>query len=133
MKKLRLALSPMVAAAVILALSGVAVAQARSGSSDSVEVVVINCPQPRVTNQKITENEARDLAQSYADKNLKGFNVVRPNSYGGGYQTVCYKNGQAYYSVEYSIDAENSKRETRILRVDQFGNVTEFRGTETGD
>ena len=126
MKKSLLALSPMVAAAGIFALSGVAVAQSR----DSVEVVTANCPQPKVTGQKITEDQARDLAQKYADKNFKGFKVVRPRSHGGGYQTVCYKNGKAYYSVEYSIDAKNSKGETHILRVDQYGNVTEFRGIE---
>lgn len=136
MKKSRLALSSTIAAAGILALSGVAVAQTRS---DSVEVVVSNCPQPRVTSKKINENEAQDLAQRYADKNLKDFKVVRPRgasryskaaAQGGGYQTVCYKNGKAYYSVEYSIDTKNSKGDTRILRVDQFGNVAEFRGME---
>ena len=122
MKKLRSVLSSMFAATVISALSGVAVAQ--------VEVVVANCPQPMVTNKPITEDEARAMAQQFADNNLKGFKVVRPREYGGGYQTVCYKDGHAYYSVEYSIDAKNSKGETRILRVDQFGNVTEFRGME---
>lgn len=136
MKKLRLGLSSTIAAAGILALSGVAAPQSRS---DSVEVVVSNCPQPRVTGKKISEDEAQDLAQRYVDKNIKDFKVVRPGgtsrysratAHGGGYQTVCYKNGKAYYSVEYSIDAKNSKGDTRILRVDQFGNVTEFRGME---
>jgi hypothetical protein len=122
MKKLRLALSPVVAAVGILGLSGVAVPQ--------VEVIVANCPQPMVTNKPITEEDARAMAQQFADKNLQGFKVVRPREYGGGYQTVCYKDGKAYYSVEYSIDAKNPKGETRILRVDQFGNVTEFRGME---
>src|SRR4030095_5251592 len=78
-----------------------------------------NCPQLKVTKEKITENQARDLAQQYVDKNLAGFNVVRPLGYGGGYQTVCYKidspatgRYQAFYSVEYSIDAPNSSAET---------------------
>ena len=98
-------------------------------------VASANCPQLKVTKEKITENQARDLAQQYADKNLAGFKVVRPLGYGGGYQTVCYKidspttgRYQAFYSVEYSIDAQNPAAETRNLRVDQFGYVTEFSG-----
>ena len=130
---------PMVTAAGILALSGVAIAQregdARSwmGGMSHEMVTSTNCPQLKVTKEKITENEARDLAQQYADKNLAGFKVVRPLGYGGGYQTVCYKidspapgRYQAFYSVEYSIDTQNPAAETRNLRVDQFGYVTEF-------
>jgi hypothetical protein len=130
---------PMVMAAGILALSGVAMAQregdARSwmGGMSHEMVTSTNCPQLKVTKEKITENEARDLAQQYADKNLAGFKVVRPLGYGGGYQTVCYKidspapgRYQAFYSVEYSIDTQNPAAETRNLRVDQFGYVTEF-------
>jgi hypothetical protein len=74
----------------------------------------------------------RDLAQGYADKNLPGFKVVRPRGYGGGYTTVCYQidgpttgRYQSFYSVEYSIDAKNPAAETRNLRVDQFGYVTD--------
>jgi hypothetical protein len=121
-KKFGLTLSPIVAASVFFALSGVA------QSADSVEVLASNCPQPKVMGQKITEYQARDLAQQYADKNLKGFKIERSNKFGGGYQTVCYKNNKAYYSVEYSIDAKNAQGDTRILRVDQFGSVNEFRG-----
>jgi outer membrane protein OmpA-like peptidoglycan-associated protein len=132
---------PMVTAAGILALSGVAMAQregdARSwmGGMSHELVASANCPQLRVTKEKITEDQARDLAQQYADKNLAGFKVVRPLGYGGGYQTVCYKidspatgRYQSFYSVEYSIDAQNPAAETRNLRVDQFGYVTEFSG-----
>ena len=151
MKNLRLAL--LVAAAGILALSGVAMAQregdARSwmGGMSHEMVASANCPQLRVTKEKITEDQAQDLAQQYADKNLVGFKVVRPSvswidddhesgpAYGGGYQTVCYKvdspetgRYQAFYSVEYSIDAINAAAQTRNLRVDQFGYVTEFAG-----
>ena len=128
MKNLRLALLPMVAAAGILALSGVAVAQV-------VILASSNCPQVRATNQKITEDQARDLAQLYADKNLAGHKVVRPSSYGGGYNTVCYQKDsatgkvQSFYSVEYAIDAINSAGDARILRVDQYGYVTEFAGS----
>jgi outer membrane protein OmpA-like peptidoglycan-associated protein len=48
---------------------------------------------------------------------------------------VCYKiddpatgRYRSFYSVEYSIDANNAAAETRNLRVDQFGYVTEFSG-----
>src|SRR6266403_1349817 len=117
MKRLGI-LKPMVTAASILALSGVAIAQREGdakgwmGGMSHEMVASANCPQLKVTKEKITENEAQDLAQQYADKNLPGFKVVRPLGYGGGYITVCYKidspgtgRYQALYSVEYSIDA----------------------------
>ena len=141
MKRLRFVLAPMVTAAGILALSGVATAQREGdakgwmGGMSHELVASSNCPQLKVTKEKISEDQARDLAQQYADKNLAGFKVVRPLGYGGGYNTVCYKidspatgRHQSFYSVEYSIDAKNSAAETRNLRVDQFGYVTEFAG-----
>jgi len=140
MKRLGL-VKPMVTAAGILALSGVAMAQREGdakgwmGKMSHEMVTSANCPQLQVTKEKITEDQARDLAQQYADKNLAGFKVVKPAGYGGGYQTVCYKidspetgRYQAFYSVEYSIDAQNPTGGTRNLRVDQFGYVTEFSG-----
>jgi len=140
MKRLAL-VRPLVTAAGILALSGVAMAQregdARSwlGGMSHEMVASANCPQIQVTKEKITENQARDFAQQYADKNLAGFKVVRPLGYGGGDQTVCYKMDspatgryQSFYSVEYSIDVQNPAAEIRNLRVDQFGYVTEFSG-----
>jgi peptidoglycan-associated lipoprotein len=140
MKRLAL-VTPMFTAAGILALSGVAMAQREGdaktwmGGMSHEMVASSNCPQIHVTKERITEDKARDLAQQYADKNLAGFKVVRPLGYGGGYNTVCYKTDspatgryQAFYSVEYSIDAKNSAAETRNLRVDQFGFVTEFAG-----
>lgn len=156
MKKLGL-IKPVVTAASIVALSGVAMAQ-REGDAKSwmggmshEMVASANCPQLKISKEKINEEHASRLAQQYADKNLAGFKVVRPleaivseddgfqmaapSSYGGGYNTVCYKvdtpatgRYQAFYSVEYSVDAENTAGDTRNLRVDQFGYVTEFSG-----
>jgi outer membrane protein OmpA-like peptidoglycan-associated protein len=141
MKRLGFVLMPMVTAAGILALSGVAMAQREGdakgwmGGMSHELVASANCPQIQVSKEKITEDQARDLAQQYADKNLAGFKVVRPLGYGGGYHTVCYKiddpatgRYRSFYSVEYSIDARKSAAETRNLRVDQFGYVTEFSG-----
>jgi peptidoglycan-associated lipoprotein len=146
---------PMVAAAGILTLSGVAMAQREGnaklwmGGMSHEMIASANCPQLRVTKEKISEDQARDLAQQYADKNLAGFKVARPlvswsgeegnpesgTAYGGGYSTVCYKiddpatgRFQSFYSVEYSVDVQNATAETRNLRVDQFGYVTEFAG-----
>src|SRR3989304_7740876 len=88
---------PMVTAAGILALSGMAMAQregdARSwmGGMSHEMVASANCPQIKVTKEKITEDQARDLAQQYANKNLAGFTVERPVGYGGGDNTMCSK------------------------------------------
>jgi hypothetical protein len=161
MNKLGLALSPMVLAAAIFALSGVAAAQSgksssfgsdlssgrnapssRESSGTSSSMAAINCPPAHVSAHKITESEALDLAQQYADKNLKGYKVVQPSRYGGkgdrgtaftgGYTTVCYnKDGDAYHSVEYSFDAKNPKGSMRTLTVDQFGSVRQYRETES--
>jgi hypothetical protein len=156
MKKLVMALSPIVGAAMIFALSGVAAAQSRPSSpsfgndlssgrnapsSRESVAAAINCPPPHVSAHKITETEALDLAQQYADKNLKGYKVspvTRSNgkdsgaALGGGYNTVCYnKDGDAYHSVEYSFDAKNSKGSMRTLTVDQFGSVRQYRETES--
>ena len=161
MTKLGLALSPLVVAAMIFALSGVAAAQSKSSSSfggdlssgrnapstresgaSSSMAAAINCPPAHITTHKITESEALDLAQQYADKNLKGYKVVQATRYGGkgdrgpafmgGYNTVCYnKDGEAYHSVEYSFDAKNPKGSMRTLTVDQFGSVRQYRETES--
>ena len=163
MKKLVLAISPIVIAAVVFALSGVAGAQSKSGSSSSFGhdlssgrnapstresgtpmAAAINCPPPHITTHKITEIEAMDLAQQYADKNLKDYKLVKPTTnsggrtphsepaYGGGYNTVCYsKDGEPHHSVEYSFDAKNSKGSMRTLIVDQFGSVRQYRETES--
>jgi peptidoglycan-associated lipoprotein len=139
MKRLRSVLSPMVTAAGIIALSGVGLAQSpseshRAASARAHEIMSsAPCPLPRVTKDKITENQARDLAQGYADKNMSGFKVVRPDGFGGGYTTMCYQTANGaparplvLYSVEYSMDLKNPTGETRNLCVDQYGTVSEF-------
>jgi peptidoglycan-associated lipoprotein len=140
MKRLGL-VKPIVTAAGILALSGVGLAQTpsdshRDASARAHEIVSsAPCPLPKITKDKITEDQARDLAQQFADKNWAGFKVVRPAGYGGGYTTMCYQTSsaspgrlQTLYSVEYSMDLNNPAGEARNLCVDQFGTVTEFCG-----
>ena len=79
MKRLGFSLEPMVTAAGILALSGVAMAQREGdakgwmGGMSHELMASANCPQIQVTKEKITEDQARDFAQQYADKNLAGF------------------------------------------------------------
>jgi outer membrane protein OmpA-like peptidoglycan-associated protein len=139
MKRLRSVLSPMVTAAGIMALSGVGLAQTpseshRAASARAHEIISsAPCPLPRVTKDKITEDQARNLAQQFADKNWAGFKVERPLGYGGGYTTMCYQTVNAsparplvLYSVEYSMDLKNPEGETRNLCVDQYGTVGEF-------
>ncbi len=133
MKKLALALSPVVLAA-IFAFSGVAAAQSR-------QVVGPQCPPPNIAGHKIDETEALQLAQKYADQNLKGFKVIQPSRaagkdrgpvFTGGYTTVCYtKDGDVHHSVEYSFDAKSPKGSMRTLTVDQFGAVRQYRETES--
>ena len=101
MTRLKSVLSPMITAAGVLALSGVGLAQSPSGSHREASARTHEfmssapCPLARVTKEKITEEQARDLAQAFADKNWQGFKVVRPAGYGGGYTTMCYQTAQA--------------------------------------
>ncbi len=140
MKRSKL-MRPVITAAGILALYGVGLAQSpseshRAASARAHEILSsAPCPLPQVTKKKITEDQARDLAQGFADKNMSGFQVVRPLGYGGGYTTMCYQTVNpaparplVLYSVEYSVDAKNSAGETRNICVDQFGFVSEFCG-----
>jgi peptidoglycan-associated lipoprotein len=140
MKRLGL-VKPMVTAAGILALYGVGLAQTPSDSHHAASARAHElmssapCPLPKITKDKITEDQGRDLAQQFADKNWAGFKVVRPAGYGGGYNTMCYQTANSaparpliLYSVEYSMDLKNPAGETRNLCVDQFGTVTEFCG-----
>src|SRR6266480_4149540 len=96
MRRLRFVLVPMVTAVGILALSGVAMAQREGdakgwmGGMSHELIASANCPQIQVTKEKITEDQARDFAQQYADKNLAGFKVVRPLGYCGGYHSVLH-------------------------------------------
>ncbi len=130
---------PIIAAAGILTLSGLGLAQTpseshRAASARAHEILSsAPCPLPKITKEKITEDEGRDLAQQFADKNWPGFEVVRPLGYGGGYTTMCYQTANASpdrslvrYSVEYSMDVKNAAGETRNVCVDQFGSVSEF-------
>jgi len=139
MKKL---VRPIIITAGIIALSGVGFAQTPSEShraaSARAHEILSNapCPLPRVTKDKITETEARDLAQKFADKNWAGFKVEKPQGFGGGYNTMCNQTAASatarpviLYSVEYSMDLKNPAGDMRNVCVDQYGTVIEFCGS----
>ena len=73
MKRLGL-VKPIVTAAGILALSGVGLAQTpsdshRAASARAHEIMSsAPCPLPKITKDKITEDQARDLAQQFAEQ-----------------------------------------------------------------
>jgi hypothetical protein len=65
---------------------------------------------------EITEEKAKELATAYADKYLKGYNVERVLPFTGRFHTM------------YSVELKNSAGETRVLRVNPWGNVMPFGG-----
>jgi hypothetical protein len=69
---------------------------------------------------QITDQQARDLAQQYADKNLAGFKVER----------VLPSTGMPH--TMYVVELKNDKGDLRTIHVNPFGGVMPFgapRGT----
>jgi hypothetical protein len=66
------------------------------------------------TATEITEEKAKELATSYADRYLKGFTVERVLPFTGRFHTM------------YSVELKNSAGEVRTLHVNPFGNVMPF-------
>jgi hypothetical protein len=65
----------------------------------------------------VTEEQAKDLAQQYADRYLKGFTVDKVLPFTG-------RRGATMYAVEL----KGPKDEMRILHVNPWGNVMPFGG-----
>lgn len=65
----------------------------------------------------VTEEQAKDLAQQYADRYLKGFTVDKVLPFTG-------RRGAMMYAVEL----KGPKDEMRILHVNPWGNVMPFGG-----
>lgn len=65
---------------------------------------------------EITEEKARELAKSYADKYLKGFSVERVLPFTGRFRTM------------YAVELKNQAGEVRTLHVNPWGNVMPFGG-----
>ena len=98
--------------ALALALAGgVALAQMGGGPA--------GCPGMTATGPsvaQISEEQAKELAQQYADKYLKGFTVEKVLPFEGMHGTV------------YSIELKGPKDEVRTLHVNPWGHVMPFGG-----
>lgn len=66
---------------------------------------------------QVTEDQAKELAQQYADRYLKGFTVDKVLPFAG-------MGGMTMYSVEL----KGPKDEARVLHVNPLGNVMPFGG-----
>ena len=76
-----------------------------------------NCPGLRGTSiATITQENAKELAQKYADTNLPGFKVERVLPSGGMHHTA------------YAVELKNSEGELRTYHINPFGNVMPFGG-----
>jgi hypothetical protein len=69
-----------------------------------------------VTGVSLTEEQARTLAQTYADTYLQGFTVEKVLPFTGRHGTA------------YSVELKGPKDETRVLHVNPFGGVMPFGG-----
>ena len=69
-----------------------------------------------VTGVSLTEEQARTLAQTYADTYLQGFTVEKVLPFTG-------RHGMAY-----SVELKGPKDEMRVLHVNPFGGVMPFGG-----
>jgi hypothetical protein len=65
---------------------------------------------------EITEEQAKEKAQAYADRHLPGFTVEKALPFRGRMHTM------------YSVELKGPKDETRVLHVNPFGNVMPFGG-----
>lgn len=76
-----------------------------------------NCPGPRgETTAAISQENAQELAQKYADTYLSGFKVERVLPFSGRHHTV------------YAVELKNSEGELRTFHVNPFGDVMPFGG-----
>ncbi|MFB3107766.1 MAG: hypothetical protein ACE1ZE_00185 [Candidatus Binatia bacterium] len=76
-----------------------------------------NCPGMGGTSTAtITQENAKELAQKYADTNLPGFKVERVLPSGGMHHTA------------YAVELKNAEGELRTFHINPFGNVMPFGG-----
>ncbi len=75
------------------------------------------CPGLRgTTTATITQENAKELAQKYADTNLPGFKVERVLPFSGRHHTA------------YAVELKNSEGELSTFHINPFGNVMPFGG-----
>lgn len=68
------------------------------------------------TPEQISEEKAKELAQAYADKYLKGFTVEKVLPFTGMHGTM------------YSVELKGPKDEVRTFHINPWGNVMPFGG-----
>jgi hypothetical protein len=83
----------------------------------------VNCPGMTTGGQQtpatqLTEEKAKELAQQYADKYLKGFTVERVLPFTGMHMTM------------YQAELKGPQDETRVLHINPWGNVMPFGGPQ---
>lgn len=80
----------------------------------------VNCPGAAASGQaatgQITEEQAKELAQQYADQYLKGFTVERVLPFTGRGGTM------------YSVELKGPEGQVRSFHVNRWGNVMPFGG-----
>jgi hypothetical protein len=74
------------------------------------------CPGMGSTPASLTEEKAKEAAQAYADKHLKGFTVEKVLPFTGPHGTM------------YSVEMKGSNEELRTFHVNPWGNVMPFGG-----
>ena len=117
MKKFPGALITVAAVAALLGLATVAAAQWGGPYGPGMGRMgrgMMGGPGSGATQTQITEEQARDLAQQYADKNLAGFKVDRVLPSTGMHRTM------------YVVELKNATGELRTIHVNPFGGVMPF-------
>ncbi|MFQ5848171.1 MAG: PepSY domain-containing protein [Candidatus Methylomirabilales bacterium] len=73
----------------------------------------------RATAEAITADQAKEIAQKYADQYLKGFTVERVLPFTGMHHTM------------YSVELKGPNDEVRTFHINPWGNVMPFAGPVT--
>lgn len=119
MKKILSVLVVVAAVTVFWVLAKIATAQWRGGygpGMGSMGPGMMMGPGFGANATQITDENARELAQQYADKNLPGFKVER----------VLPSIGMPHSM--YSVELKNAKGELRSIHITPFGGVMPFSG-----
>jgi hypothetical protein len=100
-------------------VTGVAIAKMGGGPTSPMAGGAAGCPGLAGTGPpeaSLTEEKAKEAAQVYADKSLKGFTVEKVLPFTGMHGTM------------YSVEMKGPNEELRIFHVNPWGNVMPFGG-----
>jgi hypothetical protein len=118
MKKFVAVLAAVAAVTALLVVAKIATAQWRGGHRPGMGRIGPGMVGPSfgATGTQITEENAKELAQQYADSYLAGFKVER----------VLPSTGMPH--TMYSIELKNAKGELHSIHITPFGGVMPFSG-----